>query len=348
MKTLVIILSETRAHKLTFDNFEKNVLNVLNADLCVCIGLNPDYDYTNPFYTRSKYKFLYNEPEDFGQAFDEAYQELIPLNTETDPLHWRKFLEIKDQFLGGVKGDNQHPGSAGILIFFRWYLLKQLTEHHLIQQYDRFVITRSDYIYQLPHPRLELLEEKYIWIPNGEHYGGYTDRHVILNKDSIVPYLNIFNQFVLKSNEYYTKLKSHDQWNLEKIIKFNLDEQNQIVKEYPYVMYAVRSSDTGTRWAQGTYSEELGYYIKYMTEYEASSQYKKEFIESGLSIDEFYKKHITPEGFANQNRIGNHKNIIYSLILILLLGILWVQPINIEIRYCIVLFMIATLALLKY
>ena len=32
-KTLVIILSETRAHELTFDNFKKNVIDELNADL---------------------------------------------------------------------------------------------------------------------------------------------------------------------------------------------------------------------------------------------------------------------------------------------------------------------------
>jgi hypothetical protein len=45
--TLVIILSETRASELTFDSFKKNVLDELNADLCVCIGVKPDYDYNN-------------------------------------------------------------------------------------------------------------------------------------------------------------------------------------------------------------------------------------------------------------------------------------------------------------
>ena len=160
MKTLVIVLSETRAHELTFDNFKKNVLDELNADLCVCIGVKPDYDYTNPYYTHSKYKFVYNEPEDYGDAFEEAYQMLKSLNNESNPIHWREFLKIRDQFLGGIKAENQHPGSAGILIFFRWFLLQQLTEHDLIRHYDRFIITRSDYIYQLPHPTLELLEKK--------------------------------------------------------------------------------------------------------------------------------------------------------------------------------------------
>jgi hypothetical protein len=53
MKTLVIILSETRAYNLTFQNFKKNVIDELNADLCLCIGIKSDYNYDNPFYNFS-------------------------------------------------------------------------------------------------------------------------------------------------------------------------------------------------------------------------------------------------------------------------------------------------------
>ena len=73
-KTLVIILSETRASEITFENFQKNVIDELNADLCVCIGVKSDYDYNNPFYKLSKYKFTYNEHYDFGSAFEYAYK----------------------------------------------------------------------------------------------------------------------------------------------------------------------------------------------------------------------------------------------------------------------------------
>ena len=38
-KTLVIILSQTREHELTFNSFKKNVIDVLKADLCLCIGI---------------------------------------------------------------------------------------------------------------------------------------------------------------------------------------------------------------------------------------------------------------------------------------------------------------------
>jgi hypothetical protein len=210
-KTIVIVLSETRASEITFDNFKKNIIDELNADLCICIGVKPDYDYNNQFYNLAKYKFTYNEPHDFGDAFEYAYNIisqnkpkyeclhnvnalygkiqnlhhstenityygnnddcLINLNNFTDdeivihtegfpdkywknkvygiknsnndnlvsqenvitykkPLYWREFLKVKDQFLGGINDShNQHPGSAGILIFFRWFLLKNLIDN---------------------------------------------------------------------------------------------------------------------------------------------------------------------------------------------------------------------------
>ena len=351
-KSLVIILSETRASELTFDNFKKNVIDELNADLCVCIGVKPDYDYNNPFYLLAKYKFTYDEPDDFGDAFEYAYniissnkpkyecltninalygklsnpkQSIHNINyygnnenniiefdnfnddeiiihtkdfsdelwknqvygiktsnnnnlinqenviTYKKPLYWREFLKIKDQFLGGIKDNyDQHPGSAGILIFFRWFLLKNLIDNDLINKYDRFIITRSDFIYQLPHPKVENMNENCIWIPDCEHYGGYTDRHVVLSKNNIESYLNILNNFVIRSNEYFMKMKNYNGWNLEQLIKFHLEQNNvlHIVKEFPYVMYSVRNINGTTRWSQGDYSNKFGYYIKYRSEFD--------------------------------------------------------------------------------
>ena len=372
-KTIVIILSETRESEITFDSFKKNIIDELNADLCVCIGVKPDYDYNNPFYKLAKYKFTYNEPNDFGDAFEYAYniisqnkpkyeclhninalygkiqnpqhstenityygninECLTNLNNFTDdeivihsesfpdkswknqvygiknsnndnlvsqenvitykkPLYWREFLKVKDQILGGINDShNQHPGSAGILIFFRWFLLKNLIDNDLINKYDRFIITRSDFMYQLPHPKVEDMNDNCIWIPDCEHYGGYTDRHVVLSKNNIESYLNILNNLVLRSNEYFIKM-IHNTWNLEQLIKFHLEQNNvlHLVKEIPYIMYSVRSINGTTRWSQGYYNEELGYYIKYSNEYDRSSYYKIQFEKSGLTIDEFYKK----------------------------------------------------------
>ena len=84
------------------------------------------------------------------------------------------------------------------------------------------------------------------------------------------------------------KLKKN--WNLEKLIKFHLNQNNvlHIVKEFPYIMYSVRNINGTTRWKQGKYSKELGYYIKYNSEYKISTYYKDLFNKSGLTVDKFY------------------------------------------------------------
>ena len=295
MKTLVIILCETRAHELTFNNFKTNVIDELNADLCLCIGVKQDYDYNNPFYTLAKYKFVYDEPDDFTSAFEYATNILSKDKSKfkelQEPLHWREFLKIKNQFLGGIKdAHNQHPGSGGILLFFRWYLLHNFVENDIISKYDRFVVTRSDFIYQLPHPKMENLDPNSIWIPNCEHYGGFTDRHVVLSKSNCESYLNILNNMVYKSNEYFSKMTSFKQWNPEKVIKFHLEQNNvlHLVREFPYIMYSVRNTNGPTSWSIGKFNDKLGYYIKYNSEYEKSNSYKLEFEKSGLAIDDFY------------------------------------------------------------
>jgi hypothetical protein len=197
--------------------------------------------------------------------------------------------------LGGIKDPhNQHSGSAGILIFFRWFLLHNLLEHNLIEKYDRFIVTRSDFIYQLPHPKIEYMDKSRIWIPDSEHYYGYTDRHVVCSKNSIAQYLNILNNMVLRSNEFFMKMQYNTIWNLEQLVKFNLEQNGVLdtVREFPYVMYSVRNINGSTRWSVGNYSNEFGYYIKYKTEYNKSSYYKNEFEKSGLTIDEFHKSLI--------------------------------------------------------
>jgi hypothetical protein len=146
-------------------------------------------------------------------------------------------------------------------------------------------------MYQLPHPKVDLMDEKLIWIPDGEHYGGLTDRHVVLGRQNFAGYLDIFNNMVLRSNDYFMKMKMKSDWNLERVIKFHLAQNNllQDVRNIPYIMYAVRNINGTTRWSHGHFSEKNGYYIKYHTEYDLSTNYKNEFEKSGLTIDEFYK-----------------------------------------------------------
>jgi len=312
-KTLVILLGETRAHELTYQNIKTNVIDRLDADLCVCIGVKPDYDYENPFYQLAKHRFVYHETEDYAGAWDEAAAAIsaeqtdnmihqqatifgLAENLDPPPLQpWRDYLQIKDQFMGGIKdAENEHPGSGAILIFYRWFLLQNLKKHGLIEQYDRFVITRSDYIYRIPHPRVDYLDPAAIWIPNDEGYGGFTDRHVILSRANIEAYLNILPALLSPAQRYFDTMREGDEkeWNLEKLIRLHLTKQGvvDLVREIPYVMFTVRAPNGTTRWRAGVFSPDDGYYVKYPTEYYKSLAHLEQYVSVNLDIDEYYRR----------------------------------------------------------
>ena len=66
------------------------------------------------------------------------------------------------------------------------------------------------------------------------------------------------------------KLKSN--WNLERYIKFHLNEKGyrNKIKFFPYIMYSVRNHKIKTTWRPGDYSFKHKYFIKYFKEYLSS------------------------------------------------------------------------------
>jgi len=260
---LIIVLAETRAYEYTFDLFKKNLLDILEADLCLCVANNQREDTDNPFYQFAKYIWTYEEPEDWGDAFDNAQK------IKGCKENWRKLLEIKDQWLGGVKDLEEHPGSAGILLFFRWFLKESIINHNVLEKYDRFVVTRSDFIHQVPHVPLKFLCPEKIWLPCGEDYDGFTDRHIIAHRDEILKVLSISDKIISNPEKLFSEMSFSSEWNLERYIKFSFSQLgiSKQVKRFPYTMYSIRLIDGHTRWRGGNYNSKLGYYIKYRNEY---------------------------------------------------------------------------------
>lgn len=262
---LVIVLAETRAYQHTFELFNINLLQKMEADLCLCIASNEREDTENPFYKHAKYIWSYDEPDDWGAAFDDM-QRSKGVNAD-----WRKLLEIKNQWLGGVKGEGEHPGSAGILLFFRLYLKESLIKHNVLNKYDRFIITRSDFIHRIPHVPLKYLAPEYIWIPDGEDYGGFTDRHIVVQRDDLMDVLSISDEIITEPAKLHSQMSGFSNWNLEKYIKFSFDKYGLTyrVRRFPYTMYSIRPPGGHTRWRKGFFNEDYGYYIKYKGEYES-------------------------------------------------------------------------------
>ncbi len=263
-KTLVIILSETRAWQFTFDKFKQNLLNVFDADLALCVANNEREDRQNPFYKEAKYIWQSEEYDDWGRGLEELISDY--------QADWRKVANIKDQWLGGIKTNPQHKGSAGILLYFRAFLKKCLEESGVLEVYDRIIITRSDFIYNIPHLPPRYLDNQFIWIPNGEDYGGYTDRHILCPTKYILEVLSVAENILKEPNQLIKQLNNYNYWNLESYLKFAYHEKGlgKLIKRFPYIMYAVKAKNAHTSWSQGVYNEKFGYNIKYKHEYTSS------------------------------------------------------------------------------
>ena len=293
---LVIILGQTRCHSKTYDNINHYLLQPLNADLAICIGIENNYDYNNPFYKNSKYKFTIKEPDDWGTYYDEIYNTISQNNNIN--IKWRDLLQIGDQWLGGIRDTkHQHPGSAGILIALRWFLLEMIKKKNLTNKYTRFIITRSDFIYTLPHPSLQILDSKYIWIPNGEHYGGYTDRHVVISNSNIKYYLNII-EHILTNSTMYEELLKVNTWNLEQIIKLHLHLQNKtsLIRHFPYIMYSIKINMSETSLHTNAGILHNGIYIKYETEFESAIYHLNKYIYLYCDIYKYDKLYYVKYG----------------------------------------------------
>ncbi len=311
-KTLICVLSETRASKLSWPSFKHNVIDSLKADLALCISVPDDYNYSDPFWQFAKYRWTTKEFADWGSALDEA-QISACKGALVSSVDWRTLLSIQDNWLGGVIESNaKRAGSGAILLFFRWLLVKHLLNEGILDRYDRFIITRSDFIWPLPHPPLDILTEQHIWIPDGESYGGITDRHAVLSKQNIIDYLSVTDLILKDTENLKVQLKGVQKLNLESYIATALKKNGayNLIQFFPYAMYTARECLGKTSWSTGVWSEELGYHIKYPSEFEFARQLS-EVVET---LDDWRKIFTRNSGRGFKSRVLTKEGMRIALI----------------------------------
>ena len=145
--SLVIILGNLRGGEEAWKSLYKNVLDVNTADLALILGpanSTSNYHYPNSsLYTRAKYVWNFHEYDDWADAID------LINGTSWRETHLPYFTRKRTGLLGGVKG---HLGSGAIIFMIRWFLSQHLLGNpDVLNQYDRFVITRADHYYQCQH-----------------------------------------------------------------------------------------------------------------------------------------------------------------------------------------------------
>jgi len=272
---LVCLLASSRAHQLTFSSFKRQVLDELNGDLALALMIDEKYDYGNPFWQHAKYRWTAPIFSDNGEAFDFAQRWLCHQHDLPAP-NWRLMLQIKGIWLGGIRSEAPHASATSILPFCRWLLLNGLQRDGILDRYDRFVISRSDFVWLCPHPPLSILSHDAIWLPNGEDFGGLNDRHIVVSRADVVNCLNGLEEILLNPMQLYDEMKHDDYWNDEKFLAHHLARKGLLskVKRFPYVMYAARpTNDRSPTWSPGHYEPAVGHYVKYPNEFRTARSY---------------------------------------------------------------------------
>ena len=262
-------MGSTRAHRLTFPSFKRQVIDQLNGDLALAIGIDENYDYNNPLWQHAKYRWTAPQFDDMGDAFDLAQGWLCQEHNLQAP-DWRSILRLKGIWQGKIRSADPQPSLSTTATFYRWVLLRGMQQDDVLDRYDRFVITRSDFVWLCPHPPLSVLDRNAIWVPNGEHYGGINDRHAVVSRAHVADLLNIVSEITLHPTELYEEMKHQPSWNTEQFLAHHLMRKGllQKVKHFPYVMYLAREiGDHTPTWAGGRYESAVRHYVKYEGEF---------------------------------------------------------------------------------
>jgi hypothetical protein len=267
--SLVIIMGNLRGGEQAWQSLYKNVLDVNSADLALIIGQtnntsNNLYPNTS-LYTRAKYIWTFREYEDWADAID------LINGTEWRETHLPYFTKKRTGLLGGVKG---YFGSGAIIFMIRWFLSQHLLHNpDALNQYERFVITRADHYYQCSHEYTNLdLSNNTMWVPQGEAYGGYTDRHLIVSRSNILDALDIFPTLFQQTD------KQLQDWiavgTPESILKRVWTSKGFHVRTTKRVMFTCATQWDKSRWkrAKGDVPGVPGLLKKYESEYNQTQQ----------------------------------------------------------------------------
>jgi hypothetical protein len=262
-KCLIIVIGTIRGGPLAWKSAIKNLVDTNHADLALFVGVKhlvSSVKNTSLLFQQSKYIWTHEEYDDWADAIDLIHGS-----------KWRNtVLPFYSQNGGIFSGVAGIQGSGAIIFMIRWFLAQRLEKEGIMEQYERFIITRSDYYYLCPCNIQHLDVENFLWIPSLEDYGGYTDRFLVVGRYHLLSALNILPSILQYNTSMIKEVVSRhvDLWNPESLIKYRWDQDGLRVRYLPLVMFTCAAMMDKSRWKQRSqtlYPE--GIYLKYRKEY---------------------------------------------------------------------------------
>jgi len=251
-KTLTILIGSPRGGEKTWNSMYENLLDPYNSHLALCFGKREDKSIS--LYQKANYVWEIPEYKNWRDYYSDVCNGC-----------WEKsfLLGKNDGLMGGV---DDNIGSGSIIFAFRHFLKNNKKE--ILNQYDRIILTRSDFYYA---HKQQLLSNQYFWIVEGEDYHGVGDRMHIFPSTIIDDVLGIVEY--IDSEDGHAEILNHTgpHRNPESLLKlyFNYSGALNNLKRFPRVNYTVAIEGDSTRWSEGKMQDpnnpELS--IKYPSEY---------------------------------------------------------------------------------
>jgi hypothetical protein len=243
------MIGNARGGEETWNTAYKNLIETHDADLAICFGKSNTKDNCS-LYKNSKYVWEIEEYNNWRTYYEQYLNGF-----------WEKSLRlgIHNGLMGAI--DN-FSGSAPIQFAIKHFLLTNYL--NILLKYKKIIITRSDHYYITQD---KIKDNNYIWIPDGENYGGICDRHIELNTKHIVDILDVFS--FIDSKLGFGLLEKHRATNPESVLNIMYRYKNLPIKRYPRTQFTVATTTDTTRWQKGVMAlpQNQNLLIKYINEY---------------------------------------------------------------------------------
>eukprot|EP00199_Chlamydomonas_sp_CCMP681_P001398 CAMPEP_0119104672 /NCGR_PEP_ID=MMETSP1180-20130426/2824_1 /TAXON_ID=3052 ORGANISM="Chlamydomonas cf sp, Strain CCMP681" /NCGR_SAMPLE_ID=MMETSP1180 /ASSEMBLY_ACC=CAM_ASM_000741 /LENGTH=682 /DNA_ID=CAMNT_0007089493 /DNA_START=220 /DNA_END=2268 /DNA_ORIENTATION=+ len=258
-RVLVILIGTPRGGPLAWKSLKKHVLVPLHADLMLYFGKsdpniehnNISFAYWKDLHDMAQHVFFEDEHSDWGDVLDQA-----SLGHDSRPTDWLSLCKFRPQWLGGVGRGCNHMAGSAIQLAFKYLVQKKLVSTGLIDQYDRFVYSRADFLYACDYPAIATLDASSVWIPDGEDYGGLEDRHMISSRRGILTALNMTHDLMSEPTKWFERLNQsvlgQGDWNPEKILLVYYNYTQGIrVRRFNHPAFIVKTAVDKARWMHG-------------------------------------------------------------------------------------------------
>jgi len=272
MRALVIIFGQLRGGPLAWESLLRFVLDFYRADLAI-VGTPSNESTSLPIRERALYTWKINS-SDVGSVLDDA---------ANGNSTWRVLCRPDVQFLGGIPKclNGSGGGSGGILLALRYVAYRQIVSLKLNLIYDWFIFTRSDFLYLCSPPPLQTYAPNAIYVPHGQKWGGYNDKHAVLPSSLVLPFLNLTADLVNDWAFYINAIQNNSFGrlkNFETLQRIYFEKVNITVVHQGHVAFTVRRPIDPSNWSPG-------YSRPKVSRYGLLTKYPLEILEAERSCD---------------------------------------------------------------